>query len=643
MYFRIEKSILDVCDTIYNCAVVVSGLDNNIEDKSFYEAYQKQVSSTLKKYKNTSITSSENIVLYRHAMDSLGINSAKYPSSIESIINRIIKNSNFPSINPVVDLGNYISLKYEIPVGIHDIDSIHEDLCLRMSTEEDIERFNNENNSNDLIVNEPVYATGNSIRTRKWFWKQMPAGRISRDATNFIFTIDGFFENKEIVNKACEELVSLLQELFNIEASFGTLNKNNPEFRFGPLTNEEKEIENQISIMLKGVAQHTSISEIRNMLIESRKEKRPLRVKLGLDPSAPDIHIGHAVVLRKIRQLQDMGHIAVIIIGDFTGMIGDPTGKSKTRKPLSPEDVKINANTYLEQIFKIIDKTRTEVHYNSEWLSEMSFKDIIELSSKCTVARMLERDDFQNRYTNHLPLSLHEFFYPLMQAYDSVAINADIELGGTDQTFNILMGRNIQRDYGQKPQLTLFMPLLEGIDGIEKMSKSLNNYIGINEEPTIIYEKVMKIPDSLIIKYYNLCTDSHPKRILEIQSLLEQGINPRDIKMLLAHEITELYYDSQSADNAECHFKSVFQKDEIPYDAPTITINNYSDVSHGEQIIEEIAQKNIFKSKSEIRRIFLQGGVKLDGTRIINTKDIKIDSGEHILRIGKRNYFKIII
>ena len=242
----------------------------------------------------------------------------------------------------------------------------------------------------------------------------------------------------------------------------------------------EREIENQISMMLKGVAQHTELAEIREKFCEAEREGRPLRIKLGLDPSAPDIHIGHSVVLRKIRQLQDMGHVAVIIIGDYTGMIGDPTGKSKTRKQLSREDVEKNANTYMEQIFKIIDRSRTEVYYNSEWLGKMTFSDVIELAAKCTVARMLERDDFNNRYTNHLPLSVHEFFYPLMQAYDSVAIRADIELGGTDQTFNILMGRNIQRDYGQKPQLTLFMPLLEGIDGTEKMSKSLGNYIGIS-------------------------------------------------------------------------------------------------------------------------------------------------------------------
>ncbi len=376
----------------------------------------------------------------------------------------------------------------------------------------------------------------------------------------------------------------------------------------------EREIENQISMMLKGVAQHTELAEIREKFCEAEREGRPLRIKLGLDPSAPDIHIGHSVVLRKIRQLQDMGHVAVIIIGDYTGMIGDPTGKSKTRKQLSREDVEKNANTYMEQIFKIIDRSRTEVYYNSEWLGKMTFSDVIELAAKCTVARMLERDDFNNRYTNHLPLSVHEFFYPLMQAYDSVAIRADIELGGTDQTFNILMGRNIQRDYGQKPQLTLFMPLLEGIDGTEKMSKSLGNYIGISEPAAVIFEKVMKIPDEMIIKYYDLCTDVKPDEVHKIRHRLEDGENPRDVKMELAYEITRLYSSDVEADRARERFVSVFQEDAVPKDAPVIALR--PEGSCYEQLASWLVERGDFASKSEIRRIFLQGGAKLDGETV---------------------------
>ena len=403
------------------------------------------------------------------------------------------------------------------------------------------------------------------------------------------------------------------------------------------------EIENQIAIMLKGAAQHTEIHEIKEKLLKASKEKRPLRIKLGLDPSAPDIHIGHSVVLRKIRQLQDLGHEAVIIIGDYTGMIGDPTGKSKTRKQLSKEEIASNANTYMEQIFKVIDRQRTQIHYNSEWLSKMNFGDVIELAAKCTVARMLERDDFHNRYVNHLPLSVHEFFYPLMQAYDSVAVKADIELGGTDQTFNILMGRNIQRDYGQEPQLTLFMPLLEGIDGVEKMSKSLGNYIGISEEPEVIYEKVMKIPDSLIIKYYNLCMDVHPDEIKKLQRKLEEGSNPRDIKMMLAGEITRLYHGQEGTERAEKYFETVFQKSQVPENVPTIIVDPAFQAAYSEQVLQELVKQGFYKSKNEIRRIFKQGGAYYDGEKLLDSKDILPGEGEHILKLGKSSFFKICL
>ena len=262
-------------------------------------------------------------------------------------------------------------------------------------------------------------------------------------------------------------------------------------------------IEETMKIMLKGAENYTDVKEIKEKLEKVQKENRPLTIKLGLDPSAPDIHLGHAVVLRKMKQLQDLGHQVVLIIGDFTGMIGDPTGKSKTRNQLTKEQVEENAKTYQEQILKILDPEKTTVKFNSEWLGKLNFRDIIQLSCNTTVARMLERDDFQKRYTSNQPIALHEFFYPLMQGYDSVAIKSDLELGGTDQTFNILMGRNIQKDYGQDPQITLFMPLLEGLDGVNKMSKSLGNYIGINEDANTMYEKAMKIPDELIMRPYD--------------------------------------------------------------------------------------------------------------------------------------------
>lgn len=396
-----------------------------------------------------------------------------------------------------------------------------------------------------------------------------------------------------------------------------------------------------LKILLKGAADHSTKEEIIAKLQKVKEEHRPLRIKLGLDPSAPDIHLGHAVVLRKIKQMQDLGHQALIVIGDFTGMIGDPTGKSKTRKQLTKEQVLENAQTYKKQIFKILNESQTTVRFNSEWLGEMTFRDVIELSSKCTVARMLERDDFKNRYENQQPISVHEFFYPLMQAYDSVALKADIELGGTDQTFNILMGRNIQKDFGQDPQITLFMPILEGIDGVEKMSKSLGNYVGVNDPANVMYEKLMKIPDNLIIKYYELATDVHPDEIAKIKSKLDAGENPRDVKMGLAKEITALYHSVEDAENAEVYFKTAYQKQEIPDDAPVLQFVGMVNGDAGNALLETLLASNKFSSKSEVRRLFLQGAVKVNGKKITAVKEITEVSDNTVIQIGKGAFYRI--
>lgn len=643
MFFKVEKKLLSVNGGIYTGVVIVEGIDNKTAQEGIIERLHHEITKVSEELANISVKEIEGLELYREAFRAFNINPSKFPCSIESIISRIAKKGDFPSINPIVDLGNYISLKYKIPVGVHDTDTLNADLVVRLSDEEDCLNTDNNVDGDELKPGEPIYVSGTSVRTRRWMWRQMPAGKVDENSSNFIIPIDGFVENKDLVDLAVGELCELIKTYFGVNAYSDFITLENPEVRFGELSDEEKDVENQISIMLKGVAQHTAISDIREKLMQAKRENRPLRIKLGLDPSAPDIHIGHSVVLRKIRQLQELGHKAVIIIGDYTGMIGDPTGKSKTRKQLSREDVERNANTYMEQIFKIIDKEKTEVYYNSEWLSKMNFGDVIELAAKCTVARMLERDDFNNRYTNHLPLSVHEFFYPLMQAYDSVAIKADIELGGTDQTFNILMGRNIQKDYGQEPQLTLFMPLLEGIDGVEKMSKSLGNYIGISEDPAIIYEKTMKIPDSMIIKYYNLCTDVHPEEVDRLQKMLNDGANPRDVKMMLAHEITQLYCGKEAADSAEDRFKSVFQQHAVPDDVPMLEITKQDDVIIGELILNALVDAGYYKSKSEARRIFMQGGAQLDGEKVMDIKTICINNGEAVLKMGKSKFFKIVV
>ena len=376
-------------------------------------------------------------------------------------------------------------------------------------------------------------------------------------------------------------------------------------------------IDEQIKIISKGVDEIIGLDELKEKLAK----KKPLTVKLGLDPSAPDIHLGHTVVLRKLRQLQDLGHNIVIIIGDFTGKIGDPTGKSQARKALTTEQVLENSKTYEEQIFKVLDKEKTDVKFNSEWLSKMNFEDVIRLGSKMTVARMLEREDFKKRYENQMPISIHEFFYPLMQGFDSVELKADIELGGTDQRFNLLMGRMLQKEFGQEPQCTIMMPLLEGLDGINKMSKSLGNYVGIDEEANVMFEKIMTILDNLIIKYFELVTDVHPDDVEEIKKSLKEGVNPRDIKIQLAREVVELYHGKDAVKGAEERFRLVFQKNEIP---------------------EIIVKNGLVKSKNEFRRLVEQGGVKANAEKLNNIEQLII-TDEIVIQIGKKKFIKVII
>lgn len=408
-----------------------------------------------------------------------------------------------------------------------------------------------------------------------------------------------------------------------------------------------KQPEEQLKIIKKGLFELINEEDLLSKLKRSYDEQKPLVVKLGLDPSAPDIHLGHTVVLRKIKQLQDLGHHAVIIIGDFTGRIGDPTGRSKVRNQMTKEEVLINARTYEDQIMKVLDPEKTEVRFNSEWLKKLDFEDVILLAGKVTVARILERDDFSNRYKNQQAIGLHEFFYPLMQAYDSVHIGADIELGGTDQTFNILMGRALQKDYGLESQIAMFVPILEGVDGVNKMSKSLGNYIGIDEDPDVIYRKVMTIPDNLIIRYFELVTDIHPDEVEVYKRELESGeVNPRDIKMSLACEITSLYHGIDKAEAAERHFQVMYQRREVPDNIKEYVINQSLErpdlMDNGEiDLPMLICNVGFAKSKSEARRLLTQNAVKIDGERFSELTYSMQEEG-FIIAVGKNKIVKVV-
>ena len=400
----------------------------------------------------------------------------------------------------------------------------------------------------------------------------------------------------------------------------------------------KKNAEEQIKIIKKGAADIISIKDLEEKIVKSVKEDKPLIIKLGLDPTAPDIHLGHAVVLRKIKQMQDLGHRAVIIIGDFTGKIGDPTGKSKTRKPLTKEEVVENALTYQKQIFKILDRDKTEIKFNSEWLSKLSFEEVLKLAATTTVARMLEREDFKKRYNSNTAIGIHEFFYPLMQGYDSIALEADIELGGTDQTFNILMGRTLQKNAGMEQQIAIFMPILEGLDGKEKMSKSLGNYIGIQEPAEIMFKKVMEVPDNLIIKYYELATDEHPDKIREIKEELDNGKNPRDVKFELAKIITKLYHTEEESKFALEYFENVFKNKSMPDEVPEINIS--PECSLLDDVGKVLVKSNLVKSYNEFKRLVSQGGVYINMQKVTDFNNTTIKNGD-IIKLGKKKFYKI--
>ncbi|MZQ84728.1 tyrosine--tRNA ligase [Paenibacillus sp. 5J-6] len=406
---------------------------------------------------------------------------------------------------------------------------------------------------------------------------------------------------------------------------------------------QKQEVQRQLQIIKRGAAEIIPEDALKQKITQSIVTGKPLKVKLGLDPSAPDIHIGHTVVLQKLRQFQELGHEVQLIIGDFTGRIGDPTGKSETRKQLTEEDVQHNAQTYQTQLSKILDFSKTTFYYNSSWLGELKFDDVLKLAGKVTVARMLERDDFAKRYAANQSIHVHEFFYPLMQGYDSVSLETDIELGGTDQTFNILMGRTLQSAYEMKDgQVAILMPLLEGLDGTQKMSKSLKNYIGIDEVPNEIFGKTMSIPDSLMLKYYALTTAISGESLQELREGLEAGsIHPRDAKMKLAKEYVRMYHGAEAAQEAEQHFITVFQKRALPDDIEDIQISGELLEAGPISIIKLLVSMGLQASNGEARRSIEQGAVKINETKIMNIHESFHPQDGDIIQIGKRKFVKI--
>ncbi|PLT46368.1 Tyrosyl-tRNA synthetase [Paenibacillus pasadenensis] len=405
---------------------------------------------------------------------------------------------------------------------------------------------------------------------------------------------------------------------------------------------QQEEVGRQLDILARGAAEIVPADGLREKLEQSVLEGRPLNVKLGLDPSAPDIHIGHTVVLQKLRQFQSLGHQVQLIIGDFTGRIGDPTGKSETRKPLSEADVRRNAQTYQDQMFQVLDPERTKLYYNSEWLSPLQFGDILGLAAKSTVARMLERDDFTKRHRAGQPIGIHEFFYPLMQGYDSVALDTDVELGGTDQTFNLLMGRQLQKEYGKRRQIAITMPILEGLDGVQKMSKSLGNYIGISDEPSDMFGKAMSIPDELMAKYFLLATDLDEAEQAGIRDGLESGaLHPMEAKQRLAWTLVRQYHGAAAADAAAERFREVFQQRELPEEIEEAFLPAAELEDGAIRLSRLLTVLGLSESGSEARRSVQQGAVRINGERLDDASaELRPRDGD-VVQVGRRRMARI--
>jgi len=398
-----------------------------------------------------------------------------------------------------------------------------------------------------------------------------------------------------------------------------------------PVTDRVREA---LAVTLRGAQELIPQEEWAQKLAKSEATKVPLRIKLGLDPTAPDIHVGHTVVLNKMRQLQDLGHTVIFLIGDFTSMIGDPSGRNTTRPPLTAEQIKVNAETYRAQADKILDPAKTELRYNSEWSDPLGARGMIQLAAKYTVARMMERNDFADRFKANTPISIHEFLYPLMQGYDSVALKSDLELGGTDQKFNLLMGRHLQQEYGQEPQCILTMPLLEGLDGVDKMSKSKNNYIGINEDANTMFAKVLSISDDLMWRWYTLLSFRSEAEIAALKKEVEGGRNPKDAKVMLAKEITARFHSAQAADTAEQDFINR-SKGGVPDEIPEVSLSGAPLV-----IAQVVKQAGLSASASEATRLIDGGGVRVDSS-VVSDKALKLGAGTYVLQVGKRKFVRV--
>ena len=628
------------------------------------------------------------VAVWREAMQGFGINPNRYPSSIEALASRVVKGGQIPSVTALVDLANAVALRHVVPLGAHDLDALPADLGVRLSRAGDT--FLTEGATEAVPPGEPVYGAGQSVRTRRWIWRQADQGRITAQTTRLVFPIDGLHGQTDgVVLAAAQDLYDLLSSLGPASLALSRLdagcravelvdipNVTAPDIRALPIAGdlraqfarlaeapqvtipgtprapeqEQKtmtepqtappppagEVSTDDAGIREVLERGVEIIEVRADLEKELRSGRRLRVKLGIDPTGPRLHIGRAVTLRKMRQFQRLGHQAVLIVGDMTALIGDASDKDAERPMLTSEQVRENMRTYVQQIGLVVDVDKAEFQYNSTWLDALSFKDVIQLAKHFSVAQMIQRENFRNRWDEGERIGLHELLYPLMQGYDSVAIKADVELGGTDQLFNVMAGRKLQEVFEQKPQNILLTGMVLGLDG-RKMSTSWGNGVFINDAPVDQYGKMMSASDELIVPYLESCTDVPMDEVRTIAADLQSGAaHPKEVKKFLAWQIVNLYHGADAANFAQAEFEKVFEQRSAPSDIPAVTVPAVET-----RVVDLLLATGQAPSKGQARRVIEQGGVEIDEQRITDVNATVLPRDGMLIKFGRRSFVRL--
>ena len=635
MQFRIAHEVLDVFPDFCVGVVVARGLNNHTDASGVLRQAVDEARASLAR---RPLAADPSLAAWRRAFRQLGVDPEQYPSAAEALLRRVADGEQLPSINAAVDLGNAISLRYRLPVGAHDVDRLRGDFEVRSSREGDTFTPMGQTESEPVRRGEIVYADDAEVRTRRWVWRLGEKGKVTTASQNVFFPIDGFvgIDDRE-VRAATAEVAALVAQHLGAQATTFYLDRDNPAVELPPpLRREPDAIER---LLTRGVAEVIPFEETERRLRAGEK----IRIYIGIDPTSRVIHLGHAVALRKLREFQQLGHKVVFLIGDFTGRIGDPTDRSAARVQLTREQVADNAASYIEQAGKILDihspTNPIEIRYNGEWWDNLTARDMIELAAYFTVQQMIQRDMFQRRLEENKPIGLHEFLYPLLQGYDSVALNVDAEIGGTDQTFNMLAGRTLVRAIQNRDKFVVTVPLLEGTDG-RKMSKSFGNVIGVTDPPFDMYGRLMSIKDELIVRYVELATDVPESEIDRIRRQLDEGtVNPMDVKKRLAWEVVAFYHGPEAAAEAAARFVREVQQREIPEEVPSASLPRGGKWP----IVELLVALGLAASKGEAKRLVEQGSVQVDGARVADPRATVDVSEGTIVRSRRRRFARVAL